>query len=305
MENQPQLERDPEKADKLSCDCPHCGDTVEFDKRDAGRFSRCEHCGHTLLLPYEGLDAEQIGGVKVEVSFYQAVFKGTLHVLFSRHNVTPVLTIATLVTINYLLSPIHIIIPGAVYSLTLPIGNIIMVMCLGGLAVYYREIIETAGLGEDELPDMDFGGFYGFWWSVIKTAGVLLTGILLTQMHTIIAYSVLENLGIESPWLIFVLALAGVFLLPAVIMHFSCADEDLLWHPGKVVAAIAANYKPYTVTVALFIVTGFLLLAVPGYLQASPSGSAAVMAALAAKILLQVPAIMAMRAIGFFYAYYC
>jgi len=152
---------------------------------------------------------------------------------------------------------------------------------------------------------MDFGGFYGFWWSVIKTAGVLLTGILLTQMHTIIAYSVLENLGIESPWLIFVLALAGVFLLPAVIMHFSCADEDLLWHPGKVVAAIAANYKPYTVTVALFIVTGFLLLAVPGYLQASPSGSAAVMAALAAKILLQVPAIMAMRAIGFFYAYYC
>jgi hypothetical protein len=35
----------------IKCDCPHCGEKIEFSNEDAGRICDCPHCGNALQLP--------------------------------------------------------------------------------------------------------------------------------------------------------------------------------------------------------------------------------------------------------------
>ena len=182
------------------------------------------------------------------------------------------------------------------------------------MSVYLNVIYETA-FGEDNLPPIEIGTIMEFWWNTLRPFFIFFYTLFVVLMPFIFALSIFHELGrdydffniwrLEFGWvtLLQILFCLGLFIFPLAILTVAIAkDYTFLLRPDYYAKPICKAFWPYVAVVFFLGVFCFVEISASMFV---PSESILVTAAgLALNLLVQVFAIVAIRAIGLFYRHY-
>jgi len=289
--------------------CPKCGSLCAFADHHAGKRARCTSCEQRFVIPSEsGAEAQKLKPAKGEPvgGFYREVLVRSWKTFVKPASITGLVFVAAAVTFKFFLqdADYSFSVTGG-YVVHLPVGWIVTITAWGCLFWYYMEIIQGAAFDMDELPEVDIGAGFEFFWNIFKSIYLFVVAVIVAELPFVVVVAVLRKMGVELPGLFLVLMLAGLLSFPMVILTLSTGPQlwmvfrfDYLW------VSIVKAFRPYAVTAGLVVLAGVLQWLTVGYSQLTAESKTVVSLHLAANFGSQIVVIIAMRAIGLFCRHY-
>lgn len=295
----------------IEFNCPECNAIIAFDSKHAGKRARCSTCGQKLIIPHKSFEKAEKVKPPPEIAvplpgFYHALFIDTWKLFINPENTTTLVFVIAAVFFKFFLAK------GACC-----LGFISHFVIWGWLLGFYLNIIsETADSDVDDntLPQIYLGAFPAFLWNIIKPFLIFSLTLLVVQAPLLIllAYKQDEGVTIHNIWQLHtdtaILARAfffiGLFFFPIAILIVAIETVLTLLRPARLLSAIFRAFVPYLVITSSL--AAFALLEI----KAQPcdfTGQAAFftnIANLILNLIVQLLAIIAMRAIGLFYRHY-
>ncbi len=289
--------------------CPTCGNLCAFEAKYAGRGARCTKCRQRFIIPSE--DNAPVEKVREEPGvpisgFYRSVFIDSRKVLSGRDNALIAVFIIAVVTFKFFLAHLNFsfVVPG--FAMNVPVDWITIIICWGCLFWFYMEVVESAALGGDELPDIEMGEGFAFIATIIKSIYLFIVALVLAEIPFMAVIAILrENFGIDWAWLHHVLLLAGFFFFPMILLTISSADQLwMVFRPDYIVVPICKAFRPYLTCAGLVGIAVLMQLATTEYGALEHAQWWLVAAHLLFNILAVIVAVLAMRSVGLFYRHY-
>ncbi|MFA5292023.1 MAG: hypothetical protein WC496_03210 [Phycisphaerae bacterium] len=294
--------------------CPKCKDLCAFKDIYAGRRAKCLRCDQVFIIP----TAENVKVQKVEPSkdfddplpgFYEAVFKNSWRAIFDKQSLTALVFIFTAVSLKFF--TIHldysfrIVGPAMGFTVLLPVGFIITAFVWGGIFWYYAEIIYSTAFDVEILPQIEFGGGFGYMFKVVRSFYAVFIALLMSLLPAIIAKIIFNLFGVSTNWVIMPFVILGMFLFPMAILTVSISrDLLMLFRPDYFFAPIRKAFWHYLFLAGLFILAWQLQYASPNYEDVADKSGLTILLCLLAVLAIQILAVFTMRATGLFYRHF-
>jgi hypothetical protein len=189
-------------------------------------------------------------------------------------------------------------------ELPMPLGTIWTIAAWGALFWYYMRIIYSTAFNTEELPQVYLGGFRKFMWNILKSIYMIFIILLVIEPPYIIAAVITKSTGVEWPVFLNILKLGCLFFFPIAILTVAIGKDLTMLRPDYILIPVFKAFKPYLVVAALLITFGALEMQTK---QFNPSAKATILSVtghLFLNLVIQVIAIITMRAIGLFYRHY-
>jgi len=292
--------------------CPDCNELIAFGDKDIGKRARCLQCGRLFIIPAQDgqtpekvQSPEEIELLKPIPGFFRAAFVDCWKLFANPENIKGFVFVAAAVTFKFFIGDVDYSfdMPGGRFQA--PLGQIVTVCAWGCLFWYYMNIISSVAFDEDELPETDIGGIFGFIAKVVKSVFAFSLVLIVAELPCIIYILLSRAAGFYWEPIANVLVVFGLFFFPAAIMTYTVTDEfwmsfraDYLYKP------IVRAFFPYLVIFILFVTCWELQLNLKAYMATAPHGHFVVAVYLLAQLAVQLIAIITMRSIGLFYSHY-
>ncbi len=290
----------------IEFNCPKCGAVIAFDSKHSGRRAKCLSCDQRFIIPAESFQKPQKVDPEPEPreepipGFYGAVFVDTPKVLANRQNITTVVFLIAVVCFRFFLAR------------ACCLNYVSTVVIWGWLFGFYLNVISRTAIDDDLLPEIDLGTSVTFVLYILGPFFVFFYTLFLVELPFLITFSLTHRqygVTFENLWsshygvhlLLQILLLGGLSLFPAAILTTAVGKDFTLLRPDYLLAPILRAFLPYLTCAALLTATFLLQIHIPQYTGAPPAVAAG---HLALNLLVQVLAIMSMRAIGLFYRHY-
>jgi len=294
--------------------CPHCGALIAFDSRHAGKRAKCLQCDRKFLIPAHSFEKARKVAPEPKPKedpipgFYRAVFLGSRKTFLHPQSVTPLAFVIAVVCFRFFLA-------GACC-----LNYVASFLIWGWLFGFYLNLIHQTAQDEEALPEIELGTSITFLWYVLQPMFVFAYTLFLVELPFIITLSLAQRHGITygQVWsghtplhlLLQVFQLGGLFLFPAAILTLAVGQDFALLRPDYLLAPIFRAFFPYLTVVLLLIATCLLEMHTIQYTGKSPTFDAPHLSPtdaaqhLSVNLLVQVLAILSMRAIGLLYRHY-
>ena len=299
----------------ITFNCPNCKYLCAFKDIYAGRRARCLRCNQVFIIP----DKENGAAEKVEQpkefeeplpGFYEAVFKKSLAAIFSKQSLPMLLFIFMVTTLKFFVAHLDysLTIPtrsGGTVAILLPIGPAIAALVWGGIFWCYTEIICATAFDIESLPEMTFGGGFGYLFSVLKTFFSFFAAIFVVFLPAMAVKMIFGIIGIESKWFVFPFIVLGIFLFPMAMLTVSIGrDLTMLFRPDYFFVPIKKAFRHYLFIAILFALMCQLQYMSRNYGNVANESENIVLLNLAAVLAVQILGVFVMRIIGLFYRHF-
>jgi hypothetical protein len=298
----------------IKFNCPYCNALIAFDSKHAGKRARCHTCQQLFFIPAKsGEKPKKFKEEETEIAepvpgFYHAVFVESWKIFTTQTNVTPFVFIALIVCVKFFFGYLNftLIIPGRATSIELPVplGTIMTVAAWGALFWYYMQLIYSTAFGTEELPQVYLGGFKIFVWKIFKSVYTFMIILLAVELPYIIAFLIIRKTGLETHLLLNMLKLACLFFFPIAILTAAIGQDLTMLRPDYLFTPVLKAFKPYLAVAAMLILVGILEMYTKQFVPSAKQPFLLITAYLFFNLVIQVVALIAMRAIGLFYRHY-
>jgi len=290
----------------IEFNCPNCGALIAFDSKHAGKRAKCLECGQRFLIPSASFQKPEKVAPEPKPKedpipgFYRAVFLGSWGAFLNRQNVTPLAFVTAVVCLKFYVA-----------SAACCLNYVTSVVVWGLLFGYYLSIIHQTAYDEDLLPEVDVGTSITFLWHVIQPIFVFGYTLFLVELPFIITLWVGSKHGITpgQVWsghtplhlLMQIFQVAGLFAFPAAILTLAVGQDFTLLRPDYLLAPLFRAFLPYLTVVLLLAATCFAEMHTA---QEVGKTTMETTKNLGGNLLVQVLALLSMRAIGLLYRHY-
>ena len=292
----------------IEFNCPKCGAVIAFDSKHSGRRARCLTCGQKFVIPAKSFekpekiaaDAEPKG--EPTPGFYRAVFVDSWRLFVRRENVTTLVFVVAVVCFKFFLAKV------------ICLNAIAPVLIWGWLFGFYLNLIYRTAVeeGDTVLPEIELGTSLTFLAYVLHPFWVFFSTLFLLELPFFVALAAAHPAGVT--WQNFHLGIGlwqvvlqfllffGLFLFPSAILATAVAKDYFFLRPDYLLTPLRRAFGPYVTCVLLLVATVFI----ERHTRSYNTNTSALMAALylIPNLLLQVIAIITMRAIGLLYRHY-
>jgi len=298
----------------IKFNCPKCNALIAFDSRHAGKRAHCQSCGQVFIIPSK--DDEKPKKIKTEEieiaepipGFYRAVFVESWKIFTTQTSVTPLIFVALIVCVKFFFGYLNftVVIPGKAMDveLPMPLGTISTIAAWGALFWYYMRIIYSTAFKTEGLPPVYLGGFRKFMWNILKSIYSVFIILLVVELPYIIAAVITKSAGVEWPVFLNILKLGCLFFFPIAILTVAIGKDLTMLRPDYILIPVFKAFKPYLVVAALLITFGALEMQTKQFNPSAKESFLIITGHLFLKLVIQVIAIITMRAIGLFYRHY-
>lgn len=290
----------------IQFNCPNCNELIAFADKHRGKRAHCATCGQCFVIP---LSCEQTAR-KIEPpkeqteplpGFYREVFINNWKLFSNTKNATGLILAVAAVCFKFFAGHTDYSWTFGHFRFQAPTGLLITLAAWGYLFWYYMEIIGSTALDNDDLQDLDIGGFFGFLWNVASSLFSFAVLLIFVLLPSIIYHAI--STRADAVW--YVLIHAGLFVFPMAILTFSVGrDFGLVFRPDYILGPIVKALGPYLVVFGLFALAWELQLRTAGYGRLAERSNYVIAMHLLANLGVQAIAIIAMRSIGLFYRHY-
>jgi len=298
----------------IKFNCPYCKALIAFDSKHAGKRARCQNCQQLFFIPHkEDEKPKKIKTEEIEIAepipgFYRAVFVESWKIFTTQTSATPLVFVALIVCAKFFFGYLNftLTIPGRSIDveLPMPLGTIWTIAAWGALFWYYMRIIYSTAFNTEELPQVYLGGFRKFMWNILKSIYMIFIILLVVEPPYIIAAVITKSTGVEWPVLLNVLKLGCLFFFPIAILTVAIGKDLTMLRPDYILIPVFKAFKPYLVVAALLITFGALEMQTKQFNPSSKETLLTTTGHLFLNLVIQVIAIITMRAIGLFYRHY-
>jgi hypothetical protein len=298
----------------IEFNCPYCNALIAFDSKHAGKRARCQTCQQLFFIPSKDNEkpkkfkTKEIEIAKPIPGFYHAVFIESWKIFKTQTNVTPLVFIALIVCVKFFFGFLNftLIIPGRATSIEMPmpLGTILTIAAWGALFWYYMQLIYSTAFNTEELPHVYLGGFKIFIWKILKSVYTFIIILLAVELPYIIAFLIIRKTGVELPLLLNILKLACLFFFPIAILTAAIGEDLTMLRPNYLLTPVLKAFKPYLAVAALLIAVGLLEMNSKQFVPSAKESLLSIAGYLVLNLVIQVIALVAMRAIGLFYRHY-
>jgi len=296
----------------IQFNCPACGVLIAFDNKHCGKHAHCDSCGQAFIIPSKNYeDVQQTSPEQTEIpspepGFYQDVFLHSWKIFINPRSLTGLVFVVAAVCFKFFLGHVDYSFATQTFLAQFPIGTIVTLVAWGCLLWYYCEIIYFSAYDEQDLPESEMGGLFGFIGNVVKSIYMFFIALLIVQLPCIITIIVLAQIGIESSVIVYIFMLGGLFVFPMAILTLAIGRDFSMLLPHYLLLPIFKALGPYFLTACLLILAWQLQLWTKSYGQLQNPSNLTTALHLLANFAVQTLAIIAMRSIGIFYKhYYC
>ncbi|PKL50369.1 MAG: hypothetical protein CVV39_01560 [Planctomycetes bacterium HGW-Planctomycetes-1] len=286
--------------------CPKCKYLCAFKNIYAGRRARCLNCNQIFIIPVSENEKVQKVEQPEELGeplpgFYKAVFIYSLPAIFNIRGLATLLFILVITALKFFTIHFNVYIPIGMITFCLPIGLIISVLVWGGLFWCYAEIVYSTAFDVEPLPQITFGGGFGYIWLVLKSFYSFTIALLIVMLPAIVAAKVFDFRGRA----VFPFVILGLFLFPMAVMMMSISGDLLmLFRFDYFFTPIRKAFRHYIFLVGLFVLTWHLQYISLNYEDVAARPDSAIALHLAAVLGIQILAIFTMRTTGLFYRHF-
>ncbi|MFH1717121.1 MAG: hypothetical protein ABIF19_07205 [Planctomycetota bacterium] len=290
----------------IQFDCPGCNAVIGFADKHRGRRARCTTCGQRFIIPskdYEKAQEIEPPEEKGEPlpGFYRAAFVDSWKLFAKPQNLTGLVFVTAAVCFKFFTGHTDYSWSMGGFRFQAPVGLVITLGAWGCLFWYYMEIISSAALDVDELPDVYMDGFFGLIWNVIRSLTVFALALVVLLLPSAVVIALSGEANLSS----IILGHIGLFVFPMAILTLSVGrDTAMIFRPDYILKPVVKAFWPYLAVVGLFLLAWELQLRTVGYGQLPGRGNLVVALHLLANLAVQVITIVAMRSIGLFYRHY-
>ena len=294
----------------IQFNCPNCDAVIGFEDKHRGKHAQCTTCGQRLIIPTQtGEKAKKVEPEKEdfvpETGFFRALFVESPKLFIRPRNVTGMVFVTAAVCFKFFTGHVDYSWEMGHFRFHAPVGFMISLGAWGCLFWYYMEIICSTAIDVDDLPDIDMGGFFGFIWNIVKSLFIFAAMLVIVQIPCIIFILIEHDAAIQSPVVRTILSLAGLFIFPVAILTVSVTgDLTTLFRPKYILKPVTKAFRPYAVTVGLFVFAWQLQLMTIEYGRLIGRDKLVIGLHLCANLAVQALALVAMRSIGLFYRHY-
>jgi len=300
----------------ITFNCPNCKFLCAFRDIYSGKRARCLRCNQVFIIPdKDGTKAQKIKQPKEFdesplPGFYEAVFKKSLPAIFNKQSLATLLFILVVTTMKFF--TIHLdysinirFTSGGGFTVHLPFGWAVAAFVWGGLFWCYAEIICATAFDIEPLPQITFGGWYGYLFLVLKSLYSFAIALFIVLLPAIIFRYIFGVAGIISRWALYPFIALGMFLFPMAVLTVSIGrDLTMLLRPDYFFQPIKKAFWHYLFVAGLFILTWQLQYISPNYEDIAGSSAFTILLNLAAVLAIQILAVFTMRATGLFYRHF-
>lgn len=298
----------------IKFNCPYCKALIAFDSKHAGKRARCQACQQLFFIPSKDdekpkkFKTEEIEIAEPIPGFYHAVFVESWKIFTTKTNTTPLVFVALIVCVKFFFGFLNftLTIPGRATSIDLPVplGTIMTIAAWGALFWYYMQIIYSTAFGTEELPQVYLGDFKIFLWKILKSVYTFIIILLAVELPYIIAFMIIRQTGLEWSVLLNILKLGCLFFFPIAILTAAIGKDLTMLRPDYLFIPVLNASKPYLVVAALLIAVGLLEMHTKQFVPSAKQSFLLITGYLFLNLVIQVIALIAMRAIGLFYRHY-
>lgn len=268
-------------------------------------------CSQVFIIPHrDGAAAQKIKqseeSGEPEPGFYEAIFKKSWSAIFSKQGLATLIFILAVTALKFFTVHLDYSVrivgrSGASFTIHLPFGWFVAVFVWGGIFWCYGEIVYSAAFDAESLPQVTFGGGYGYIFSVIKSFYSFFVAILILLLPVI----VIRAVGVQSKWVIYPFIITGMFLFPMAVLTISIGrDLLMLFRPGCFLGPVVRAFWHYLFLAGLFILVLKLQYASLNYEDIAGQPKYMILLHLIVVLAIQVLAVFTMRATGLFYRHF-
>jgi hypothetical protein len=290
----------------ITFNCPKCKYLCAFKDIYTGRRARCLRCNQVFIIPKNNDAIAQKVKAPKEFDrplpgFYEAVFKYSWRTIFNKQSLATLLFILVVTSLKFFTIHFDFSIRVGFFTIHLPIGSIIAVFVWGGIFWCYAEIIYATAFDVEPLPEIYFGGGYGYLFSVLKSFYSFFIALVIVLLPAIIV----RMIGIQSKWVVFPFVILGTFLFPMAVLTVSIGrDLLMLFRPDYFFIPVKKAFGHYLFLAGLFVLTWQLQYISLNYGDIIGRPSAVILLNLIAVLAIQILAIFTMRTMGLFYRHF-
>ena len=296
----------------IEFNCPKCNSVIGFADKHAGKRAHCTTCGQSFVIPDKSYGkTKKIKQTKEEKAepipgFYRAVFINNWKTFINPKNITGMTLIFVTVIFHFFTAKTNSKITitgrsGIPITIYLPFGWICNGISWGFLFWYYKEIIYSTGFDQEDFPEAVLEGFRGLVWKIAESLYTLFIILLVVGLPSLVIFFVFQKTFSETPMLLYLLVLLGLFLLPAAIMNIAVGKDLTLLRPDFLIKEAFSDFIPYVVIFILLSAALFLQFLARQYNHQEPSKASLY---LLFNLTVQIVFIYAIRSIGLFYRHY-
>lgn len=295
--------------------CPRCEYLCAFKDAYAGRRARCLQCSQVFIIPASDNEKAQKIEQPEEIGeplpgFYKAIFIYSFFAIFNKRSLATLLFMFVITALKFFTAHLDysIYMPftsGGGFTLHLPVGLLIAAFVWGGLFWCYAEIVYSTAFDIESLPQVAFGGGFGYVLLVFKFFYSFAIALLIVMLPAIIIKKILDLAGIQQNWAVFPFVILGLFLFPMAVMMVSISrDLVMLFRLDYFFTPIRKAFWHYLFLAGLFVLTWQLQYISLNYEDMAGRPDSVIALHLAAVLSIQILAIFTMRATGLFYRHF-
>ncbi|MBU1260468.1 MAG: hypothetical protein KKI18_06960 [Planctomycetes bacterium] len=297
--------------------CPKCEYLCAFKDAYAGRRARCLRCNQVFIIPTsDNAKAEKVKLSKeIELGkplpgFYEAVFKYSWRAIFKKQSLGTLLFILIATALKFFVVHLDysVTIPcrsGGTIAILLPVGLVITGFAWGGIFWCYAEIVYSTAFDVESLPQITFGGGFGYILLVLKSFCSFTVALLIVMLPAIIIKKIFGITGIQQGWTVFSFVVLGLFLFPMAVMMVSISrDLLMLFRLDYFFTPIRKAFWHYLFLAGLFVLTWQMQYISLNYEDVAGRPNSVIALHLSAVLGIQILAIFTMRATGLFYRHF-
>jgi DNA-directed RNA polymerase subunit RPC12/RpoP len=295
----------------IEFNCPSCGALIAFESKHAGKRAHCINCGQRFIIPQKNYETpEKIEPEPEEAGeplpgFYHAVFVESWRLFTKPENATGLVFVVAAVCFKFFVGHTDYSFTMGAFRVYAKTGLITTLSAWGCLFWYYMEIIHSTAFDVEELPDVHMGGLFGFIWNVVVSLSTFVLSLLIVLLTCIMFLWISRKFGFDWPVVAHLLAIAGLFAFPMVLLTFSVGRDVLIAaRPDYIIKPIISAFWPYLIIVGLFVIAWELQLHTVGYGKLIGKSTMLVGLHLFTNLAVQGFALIAMRSTGLFYRHY-
>jgi hypothetical protein len=237
--------------------------------------------------------------------FYSAVFKYSLPAIFNKQGLGTLIFILFVTSLKFFTIHLDLTLPLPGFTVLLPIGWIAAILIWGGLFWCYAEIVNSTAFDVEYLPEIYFGGGFGYIFSVLKSFYSFTIALIVVMLPAIIAKKILTVAGVQSNLIAYCFVVLGLFLFPMAVLIVSVSrDLLMLFRPDYFFTPIRKAFWHYLFLAGLFILTWQLQYISLNYGDVAGRPRLIILLHLLAVLAIQILAIVTMRATGLFYRHF-
>ncbi len=298
----------------IKFNCPYCNALIAFDSKHAGKRARCQTCQQLFFIPAKSdekpkkFKTEEIEIAEPIPGFYHAVFVESWKTFTTKTNATPLVFVALVVCVKFFFGFLNftfsVAARGTSIEIPVPLGTIMTIATWGALFWYYMQLIYSTAFGTEELPQIYLESFRTFMWNILKSVYTFIIILIVVELPFIIASLIMTKTGLELPLLLNILKLGCLFFFPIAILTAAIGQDLTMLRPDYLLIPVFKALMPYLAVAALLITVGLLEMHSKQFVPSAKDSFLSIVANLLLNLIIQVIAIVSMRAIGLFYRHY-